>query len=116
MPTRWTKRTIDLVLLLPSVGLGGGPDLELTVTATDAAVAHNRWLLGESTANVEELGHWDRRRIHNLKYFTWVEQQGREVSELDRQWHDPSYWAEIQGMTGPIDRLIEGFNAEVAAS
>jgi cysteine synthase len=85
-------------------------------SATDAAVAHHRWLLGESTAHVEELGHWDRRRIHNLKYFTWVEQQGREVAELDRQWHDPSYWAEIQAMTGPIDRLIEDFNARVAAS
>jgi cysteine synthase len=85
-------------------------------TATDAAVAHHRWLLGESTANVQELGHWDRRRIHNLKYFTWVEQQGKEVAELERQWHDPSYWAEIQGMTGPIDRLIEDFNAKVAAS
>jgi cysteine synthase len=85
-------------------------------TATDAAVAHHRWLLGESTANVQELGHWDRRRIHNLKYFTWVEQQGKEVAELDRQWHDPSYWAEIQGMTGPIDQLIENFNARVAAS
>jgi hypothetical protein len=85
-------------------------------TATDAAVAHHRWLLGESTANVQELGHWDRRRIHNLKYFTWVEQQGKEVAELDRQWHDPSYWAEIQGMSGPIDRLIEDFNAKVAAS
>jgi cysteine synthase A len=85
-------------------------------TATDAAVAHHRWLLGESTANVQELGHWDRRRIHNLKYFTWVEQQGKEVAELDRQWHDPSYWAEIQGLTGPIDRLIGEFNARVAAS
>jgi cysteine synthase len=85
-------------------------------TATDAAVAHNRWLLGESTANVQELGHRDRQRIHNLKYFTWVEQQGKEVAELDRQWHDPSYWAEIQGMTGPIDRLIEDFNARTAAS
>jgi cysteine synthase len=80
---------------------------------TEAAVIHNRWLLGESTANVQELGHWDRRRIHNLKYFTWVEQQGKEVAELDRQWHDPGYWTGIQSMAGPIDQLIRQFNEKV---
>jgi hypothetical protein len=70
-------------------------------------------MLGESTANVQELGHWDRKRIHNLKYFTWVEQQGKEVQELDRQWHDPGYWTEIQQMVDPIDRLIGEFNEKV---
>jgi cysteine synthase len=80
---------------------------------TEAAVIHNRWLLGESTANVQELGHWDRRRIHNLKYFTWVEQQGKEVAELDRQWHDPGYWTGIQSMASPIDQLIRQFNEKV---
>jgi cysteine synthase len=85
-------------------------------TATDAAVAHHRWLLGETTADIQELGHWDRRRIHNLKYFTWVEQQGKDVAELDRQWHDPGYWAGIQAMTDPIDELIRAFNDKVAES
>ena len=84
-------------------------------TETDAAVAHERWMLGESTANVQELGHWDRKRIHNLKYFTWVEQQGKDVSELDRQWHDPTYWTEIQRLIGPIDELILEFNDMVAS-
>ncbi len=84
------------------------------LTGADAAVAHERWMLGESTANVQELGHWDRKRIHNLKYFTWVEQQGKDVTELDRQWHDPAYWNEIQDMIGPIDELIGEFNEKVA--
>ncbi|MEA1903943.1 MAG: pyridoxal-phosphate dependent enzyme [Actinomycetota bacterium] len=83
-------------------------------TTTDAAVAYHRRLLGESTADVQELGHWDRKRIHNLKYFTWVEQQGKDVAELERQWHDPSYWTEIQALVDPIDKLIDAFNAEVA--
>ncbi len=39
-----------------------------------------------------ELNHWDRKRLHNLKYFTWVEQQGKTVEELDAQWDDPDYW------------------------
>ena len=79
-----------------------------------AAVAHQRWLMGETTANVDELGHWDRKRIHNLKYYTWIEQQGKPVEELDRQWNDPSYWTDIQKLAGPIDTLIEQFNEGVA--
>jgi cysteine synthase len=85
------------------------------LTPTDAAIAHHRWLLGESTAHVQELDHWQRRRIHNLKYFTWVEQQGKEVAELDRQWHDLTYWTDIQALTEPIDHLIREFNARVEA-
>jgi len=84
------------------------------LTTTDAAISYHRWLLGETTANVQELGHWDRKRIHNLKYFTWVEQQGKNVAELDRQWHDRSYWTDIQALVDPIDSLIDEFNAEVA--
>lgn len=83
---------------------------------TAAAVAYHRWLLGESTANVEELGYWDRKRIHNLKYYTWIEQQGKDVEELDRQWEDPGYWSEIQALAGPIDELIVAFNERVAES
>jgi cysteine synthase len=82
---------------------------------TGAAVAHQRWLLGETTDNVEELGHWDRKRIHNLKYYTWIEQQGKVVEELDRQWDDPTYWTDIQALVDPIDELIEAFNEAVAS-
>jgi cysteine synthase A len=80
------------------------------LTATGAAVAHERWVLGVSTDHIEELDHWGRKRIHNLKYFTWVEQQGKDVAELDRQWHDRTYWTEIQQLIEPIDQLIEEFN------
>lgn len=83
---------------------------------TGAAVAHQRWLLGESTDNVEELGHWERKRIHNLKYYTWIEQQGKSVEELDRQWDDPAYWTDIQALVDPIDELIETFNEAVASN
>ena len=53
---------------------------------TDAAAAFSRWLQGQSTDNLLELRHTDRRRVHNLKYFTWIEQQGRTVEELQSQW------------------------------
>ena len=50
------------------------------------------------------------RRIHNLKYFTWVEQQGKPVEELDAQWSDEGYWRERMRTHEAWDRLIEEFN------
>jgi len=73
-----------------------------------------RYLKGERTDNMQELGYWDRKRIHNLKYYTWVEQQGRTYEEILAQWHDDDYWTEIQAQTPEIDKLIEEFNAEAA--
>ena len=29
--------------------------------------------------NMEELTYYGRKRIHNLKYYTWVEQQGKTL-------------------------------------
>ncbi len=83
------------------------------LTSADAAAAYERHLLGTDTDWVEELDYRGRRRIHNLKYFTWVEQQGKDVDELDAQWYDPDYWTRIQGLADPIDRLIEEFNRQV---
>lgn len=79
----------------------------------DAARDYHRYLMGESIANMRELSHPDRRQIHNLKYFTWVEQQGKDVEELNSQWYDQDYWAGISGQGDAIDRLIEQFNERV---
>lgn len=47
-----------------------------------------------------------RQRWHNLKYYTWVEQQGKSVEELDAQ-RDPVWWEKHQQMVAEIDaRLI----------
>ena len=80
--------------------------------ATRSAVAHHRWMLGASTDHMAELGYWERKRLHNLKYFTWVEQQGKTAEELNALW-DPGYWEAIQAQVPAIDRLIEEFNAAV---
>jgi len=79
---------------------------------TGAAIAHHRWLLGAATDHMAELGYWERKRLHNLKYFTWVEQQGKTVEELNALW-DPAYWEAIQAQVPDIDRLIDEFNAAV---
>jgi cysteine synthase len=79
----------------------------------EAAVAYNRYLLGERTDNLLELSYEDRKRIHNLKYYTWVEQQGRSYEEIQAQWYDDNYWTSIPAMVDEIDQLIEAFNAKV---
>ncbi len=57
-----------------------------------------------------ELSYWDKKRIHNLKYFTWVEQMGKDVEELDTQWYDHSYWEEKYNSYQDWDLLIREFN------
>ena len=84
-------------------------------TDLDAAAGFGRYLLGAGIDYVEELSYYDRKRVHNLKYFTWVEQQGKTYDEIQAQWYDPDYWTSIQAMTDPIDALIEQFNTRVAS-
>ncbi len=79
----------------------------------DAAAAFHRFLLGSSTDNMLELNYYARKRIHNLKYFTWVEQQGKSFEEIQAQWYEENYWTAIQSQTEQIDDLIEAFNDQV---
>src|SRR5260221_446320 len=44
----------------------------------------------------------NRARWHNLKYYTWVEQQGKTVEELDAQ-RDPGWWVAHQQRVVEID-------------
>ncbi len=66
-------------------------------------------LRGTTTDHMRELGYHDRKALHNLKYFTWVEQQGRTVEDLDRLW-EPGFWTETFAQVEEYDRLIESFN------
>ena len=79
-------------------------------SSTAAAVHHERYLLGEGIDHYLELGYWDRKRLHNLKYFTWVEQQGKTVEELDAQWYDENYWTTHFHAWEEWDRQIVEFN------
>ncbi len=80
---------------------------------TDAAADYARWILQQSTDNMLELRYTDRRRIHNLKYYTWVEQQGRTYDEIQKQWYEPNYWTDVQKQADEIDELILAFNKDV---
>ena len=79
----------------------------------EAAYSFGRYMMGENIAHMLELSMEDRKRIHNLKYYTWVEQQGRTSAELNAQWYDPDYWTGFQSQITEIDKLIVAFNKEV---
>jgi cysteine synthase len=71
-------------------------------------------LQGVSVDHVLELSQVDKRRIHNLKYFSWIEQQGKELSELRAQWDDyREYWGGLHAQVSELDKLIADFNSEV---
>jgi cysteine synthase len=110
------EHDVALTILTDSMELYGSRLEEMHAesgeyTELDAAAHYARYLQGISTDNLLELSYVDRRRIHNLKYFTWVEQQGKTYEEIMAQWYYPDYWTGVQGQVGAIDALIENFNA-----
>jgi cysteine synthase len=73
-------------------------------------------LSGISLDYVLELSQVDKRRVHQLKYFSWVEQLGKSVEELRAQWDDHrNYWGCLRTQSTDLDVMIEEFNAEAGA-
>lgn len=67
-------------------------------------------LAHQSVDYFKELSFAERKAVHNLKYYTWVEQQGKTVEELNAQW-SPDYWrALFEDEVAHFDRLITAFN------
>jgi len=63
----------------------------------------------------KELTYPERKAIHNLKYYTWVEQQGKTAQELTEQWN-PEYWrALFEDEVAYFDQLIDDFNNKAQA-
>jgi cysteine synthase len=78
--------------------------------STDAIKDFSGPLSCQGTEHFKELTYPDRKAIHNLKYYTWVEQQGKTSGELNEQWQ-PDYWqALFEGEVAGFDELIEDFN------
>ncbi|MCK5073938.1 MAG: pyridoxal-phosphate dependent enzyme [Bacteriovoracaceae bacterium] len=71
-------------------------------------------LTGLGIDNTMELTYQDKKRIHNLKYYTWIEQQGHNVEELNRQWYDhENYWSFLKTSAEKIDEAIVEFNSMI---
>jgi len=77
-----------------------GPMDEVEAAVRMVSIFHNVGLdwIREGTQHAHQC--W-----FNLKYYTWVEQQGKTVEELDAQ-RDPEYWLEQQAKAYEIDKLL----------
>jgi len=79
-------------------------------TNRDAAVSFDADLMGLGVDNMIEMDYYEKKRMHNLKYFTWIEQQGKTVEELNAQWYDEKYWKSRYAKVDEWDEEIEAFN------
>ncbi|MCK4871245.1 MAG: pyridoxal-phosphate dependent enzyme [Phycisphaerales bacterium] len=79
---------------------------------TERAIADQaRYIDGVVMDHMRELTYFDRKALHNFKYFTWIEQQGKTVEALRELW-DPDFWVRTFNQVEEWDRLIESFNRE----
>ena len=83
--------------------------------ALAAAQVFGRHILGASRDAVLELTEADRRRIFNLGYFTWVEQQGIAADEFVAR-RPQSFWRSLRACIARWDTLIDEFNHRSVAS
>ena len=77
-----------------------------------AAIDFERCLAGQHVDHLKELTYPDKKAIHNLKYFTWVEQQAKEIEDLNQLWYDREIWDKIFRQNEKWDEMINEFNEE----
>ena len=112
----FTERDIVGTVLTGSAVMYGSRIAELNreygaYSCNDALLDHNLHMLGLKTDNMQELTYRDRKRVHNLKYYTWVEQQGKTAEELDALWYDTEgTWDTVHAQAADLDDLINEFN------
>ncbi len=82
--------------------------------AVSAGEVFGEHLHGATTDHLRELTYEDRKRIFNLGYFTWVEQQGVSIEEFQAR-KSPSFWSGIREIIPVWDQMIEEFNRQTGA-
>ena len=80
-----------------------------------AAATYAQHLLGADEDHVLELSEQDRRRIFNLGYYTWVEQQGVPIDEFVAR-REQAYWTGLRDLLPRWDARIDEFNARVGVA
>lgn len=71
-------------------------------------------LIAQKTDFLQELTYNDQKRIHNLKYYTWIEQQAKNTEDLNQLWNDRNIWKKIFNQTERWDELINDFNKQTS--
>jgi len=79
-----------------------------------AARDFEKAFMGASVDYMKELTYADRKAIHNLKYFTWVEQQEKPIDEINQLWYDHDLWPKLFAQAAKWDEMIEEFNQEIS--
>lgn len=82
--------------------------------AIHAGEVFGHHLEGIEDDHVIELTYSDRKRIFNLGYYTWVEQQGIPIDQFDMRL-DQTFWTGLQASLPAWDQLIEAFNERTGA-
>jgi hypothetical protein len=77
--------------------------------AVAAAEVFGQHLLGCATDHLIELRETDRRRIFNLGYYTWVEQQNVPIADFEAR-RDQKFWQELHSIVPRWDEMIAEFN------
>jgi cysteine synthase A len=80
----------------------------------NAGEIFGRCLDGIVDDHLLELRYLDRKRIFNLGYYTWVEQQGVSIHDFERR-RSQIFWRALACSIPAWDRLIDGLNAEIGA-
>ncbi|MBF0279511.1 MAG: pyridoxal-phosphate dependent enzyme [SAR324 cluster bacterium] len=75
-----------------------------------AAIDFENCLGGVSVDYLKELTYPERKAIHNLKYYTWVEQQEKDIEDLNALWYDRDLWPKLFNQPEKWDEMIEEFN------
>lgn len=110
-----TERDVIFTVFTDSMELYGSRIEELkqdrgAYRTADAIADYAGPLAHQSVDYFKELTFPERKSLHNLKYYTWVEQQGKPCDELNAQWN-PDYWHELfEGEVAYFDHLITEFN------
>jgi len=110
-----TSDDIIITVATDSAEMYGSRLLELEVekgkySANQAALDFAACLLGTRTDNMKELLYTDKKAIHNLKYYTWVEQQGKTLEEINQLWYDDNFWKQTFSQVSSWDDMIDDFN------
>ena len=61
---------------------------------------------------MRELTRFERERIFNLGYYTWVEQQGTSLAQFDGR-RDPEFWEGLMDLAPVWDGMIDDLNAAI---
>jgi len=116
----------------------GADDVVITVATDNAALYRtemDKWIAAQAPGGFDEVAaaetygahlkevrdehilettSVDRRRIFNLGYYTWVEQQGIALADFDRR-RDQSFWDGLLDLVPVWDEMIERFNRDTGA-